>query len=104
MPDTGNELVKIITSDTLKEMMQEGVSFQLIDVREPAEHEAHHIGGELIPLNEVLANRESISTDKPVIFYCRVGVRSHIAIQRLQEKFGYQNLYNLKGGITEFLG
>ncbi|MFM7839571.1 MAG: rhodanese-like domain-containing protein [Chitinophagaceae bacterium] len=31
--------------------------------------------------------------------YCKMGIRSHIAIQRLEDKFGFTNLINLKGGL-----
>ena len=56
------------------------------------------LAGELIPLNEIAQQVEKIATDKPVIIYCRKGIRSQIAIQRLQEKFPFTNLYNLIGG------
>ncbi|MBK9732170.1 MAG: rhodanese-like domain-containing protein [Chitinophagaceae bacterium] len=95
--------MKEILPVDLKLMMQEGINYQLIDVREPAEREAVNIGGELIPLDELMSNIHKIDKDKPVIIYCKVGLRSHIAIQRLQEKYGYENLLNLKGGITAYL-
>ncbi|MES2329427.1 MAG: rhodanese-like domain-containing protein [Bacteroidota bacterium] len=71
----------------------------LLDVREPYEHEDFNIGGELIPLDEVMSKASNIPKDKPVIVYCKKGIRSQIAIQRLQEKFGFTNLVNLKGGM-----
>jgi rhodanese-related sulfurtransferase len=70
----------------------------LIDVREPDEHAEFNIGGQLIPLGEIVQQVEKIATDKPVIIYCRKGIRSQIAIQRLQEKFPFANLINLIGG------
>ena len=87
-----------ITAIALKEKIDSAEDFQLIDVREPYEHDEFNIGGELIPLNEITQQAEKIATNKPVILYCRKGIRSQIAIQRLQEKFHYQNLYNLIGG------
>ncbi len=71
----------------------------LLDVREPYEHEAFNIGGKLMPLDEVMSNAENIPKDKPVIVYCKKGIRSQIVIQRLQERFGFTNLVNLKGGM-----
>ena len=71
----------------------------LLDVREPFEHDEFNIGGELIPLDEVIAKASAIPKDYPVIVYCKKGVRSQIAIQRLEKKFGFTNLINLKGGI-----
>lgn len=87
-----------ITALALKEKMDKAEDFQLIDVREPFEHEDFNISGELIPLNEITQQVEKIATDKPVIIYCRKGIRSQIAIQRLQEKFPFTNLINLIGG------
>jgi rhodanese-related sulfurtransferase len=71
----------------------------LLDVREVSEHEVFNIGGELIPLNEVMSNAAKIPKDTPVIVYCKKGIRSQLAIQRLEDKFGFTNLINLKGGI-----
>ena len=87
-----------ITAIALKEKIDSAEDFQLVDVREPYEHDEFNIGGELIPLNEITQQVEKIATDKPVILYCRKGIRSQIAIQRLQEKFHFTNLYNLIGG------
>ena len=87
-----------ITAIALKQKIDSAEDFQLIDVREPYEHNDFNIGGELIPLNEIPRQVEKIATDKPVIIYCRKGIRSQIAIQRLQEKFPFTNLINLIGG------
>jgi rhodanese-related sulfurtransferase len=87
-----------ITAISLKQKIDSGEDFQLIDVREPYEHEEFNIGGELIPLNEITQHIDTIATDKPVILYCRKGIRSQLAMQRLQEKFPFKNLINLIGG------
>ena len=97
------DAVKEITAEELKKIFSNGSDIQLIDVREPFEHEEENIGGELIPFEEVMSQAEKISKDKQVVFYCKVGIRSHIIIQRLQEKFGMENLYNLRGGINSFI-
>jgi rhodanese-related sulfurtransferase len=87
-----------ITTIALKEKIDSAEDIQLIDVREPYEHEEFNIGGELIPLNEITQHINTISKDKPVILYCRKGIRSQLAIQRLQEKSPFTNLINLIGG------
>lgn len=71
----------------------------LIDVREPHEHNAFNIGGILIPLPQIMNHADEIPKDKQVVFYCKIGIRSQIAIQRLQDKYGFTNLINLKGGV-----
>jgi rhodanese-related sulfurtransferase len=90
--------MRSITVTDLKAKIDNSEGFQLIDVREPYEHEDFNIDGELIPLNEIAQQLGKIATDKPVIIYCRKGIRSQIAIQRLQEKFPFTNLINLIGG------
>ena len=91
-------LLNSISAISLKQKIDNAEDFQLIDVREPYEHEEFNIGGQLIPLNEICQHIDSIATNKPVIIYCRKGIRSQIAIQRLQEKFPFTNLINLIGG------
>lgn len=83
----------------LKQMMDDKVDFQLIDVREPHEFEIANLKGELIPMNEVPEHLDKISKDKPVIIHCRSGARSGRICQYLESEHGYTNLYNLKGGI-----
>ena len=87
-----------ISPSELKQKLENREDFQLIDVREPDEHAAFHIGGELIPMGEITKNIDRIDKHKPVIIYCRKGIRSQLAIQRLLEKFPYRNLINLIGG------
>ena len=94
--------MQTITAQQLKEKIDNNEDVMLIDVREPHEHETANIGGLLMPLATVTQNIDAIPKNKPVIFYCRVGVRSQIAIQRLEDKFSFQNLYNLTGGIEEW--
>jgi rhodanese-related sulfurtransferase len=94
-----SETLKQLTADQLKRMREEGRSFELIDVRRSNEHQQFNIGGKLIPLDEIISQASKIPRDKEVILYCKMGIRSAIAIQRLQDKFGFNNLFNLKGGI-----
>ena len=82
----------------LKQLINNKEDFQLIDTREPYEHEAFNIGGTLMPLGDITKHLHEIETEKPVVLYCRAGIRSQIAIQRLQKKFPFKNLINLTGG------
>jgi len=85
----------------LNEWIQVGKPFLLVDVREPFEHELFNIGGQLIPLGELMTRRQEIPKDLPVVLYCEKGIRSTIAIQRL-EALGFQHLYNLTGGMKAY--
>lgn len=79
-------------------MMDKGEDFQLIDVREDFEYETSNLGGVLIPLGGILIEADKVAKDKPVVVQCRSGKRSAAAIMQL-EQLGYDNLYNLTGGI-----
>ena len=91
--------IQHITYQQLLQKLDSGEDLLLLDVREDFEREHFNIGGIHIPLAEVLNKAAEIPTNKPVIVYCRKGVRSQIAIQKLQQRFGYKNLINLQGGI-----
>ena len=91
--------MKEITVAQLKQKLDSKEDFQLIDVRESFEYEMSNINGENIPLAGILIEAGKISKDKPVIIQCRSGARSAAALMQLEQKFGFTNLYNLKGGI-----
>ena len=90
------------TVSELKQMREEGIDFQLIDVREEHEFDMCNLEGDLIPLGSILTDLDKIRKDVPVIVHCRSGSRSAAAINELEKRFGYENLYNLKGGIMAY--
>lgn len=94
--------VKEISAKELSVWQASGEPFQLIDVREPDEYELMNIGGELMPLTTIADYAKRIAKDKKVVVYCKMGSRSANAIRVLENKFGFQNLYNLKGGIITY--
>ena len=95
--------IKEITPRELYELQVRGEDFQLIDVREPHEYEIVNIGAELIPLSTVSMHADRIDHNKKVVLHCKMGGRSAKAIRELEEKFGLENLYNLKGGIIAYI-
>jgi sulfur-carrier protein adenylyltransferase/sulfurtransferase len=95
--------IKEITPQELKQWKDRNEDVQVIDVREPHEYDIVNIGAELIPLSTVSANADKIDKAKKVVVHCKMGGRSAKAIRELEEKFGFQNLYNLKGGILGYI-
>jgi adenylyltransferase/sulfurtransferase len=83
----------------LHQMLAAQTPMQLIDVREAFEHEAFSIGGELAPLSELPQHLELFNTTLPIVVYCRKGIRSAIAIQRVADRFPGAQLFNLQGGM-----
>ena len=95
--------LKELTVEEFLKWQESGEDIQVIDVREPAEYEQANIGALLIPLATVASRADEIRRDKKVVVHCKLGGRSAKAINELEEKFGFTNLYNLKGGITAYL-
>ena len=91
--------MKEISVDELKEAMDSGSEYQLIDVREPAEYEMGNNGAEHIPLQTIPEKTDLVAKDKPVYIICRSGRRSANAVMFLEQKFGYDNLFNVEGGM-----
>lgn len=89
-----------ITVKELKEKMDRGDDFVLIDVRQPDEHEAFNAGGALIPLQSLPQRLNEIEQhkDAEVVVYCRSGARSGAA-QRMLRQAGFKNVRNLQGGM-----
>jgi len=91
--------MKQISAAEFKKWVEENKFFILVDVRERWENAAYNIGGIHIPLGEIIARKDEIQKGVPVILYCEKGIRSAIAIQRL-EALGFDDLYNFEGGMT----
>lgn len=92
-------MIKEISVTELKDALDAKEQIQIIDVREPSEFAMAQIGGELIPLGSLPDNVAKIAKDKKVVIHCRSGKRSENAVRFLESNFGFDNLYNLKGGI-----
>ena len=95
--------MKEITATELKQLKDDKIDFQLIDVREEYEFDEVNINGDLIPMGDIMDNLDKISKDKQVVVHCRSGKRSATVIGALENQHGFTNLYNLKGGILAYI-
>lgn len=88
----------------LKNRISAGEPLNLVDVREPAEHEEFNVGGLLLPLGHIRAGEtEAIDSlkDEELILYCRSGNRSGQAALIL-EGMGFTNVINVVGGMLSW--
>jgi len=88
-----------ITVQELKERLENGKEVTVLDVREPYEYEVANIGARLIPLGELPERLVELDKDETFAIHCRTGARSANAVRLLQDA-GFENVYNVKGGIT----
>jgi sulfur-carrier protein adenylyltransferase/sulfurtransferase len=90
-----------ITAPELKEMMDRGEQFTLVDVREPHEYEIVKIPGSvLIPKDEFLNGQAfaKLPQDRRVVLHCKSGGRSAEALAALK-RAGFSNSVHVGGGV-----
>ena len=91
---------KDICKEDLPKYIRQGAI--LIDVRSPQEYREGHINGAIsIPDYMIRREIEHIITNKTelIVVYCSTGHRS-IQAQKILERMGYINVYNLYDGIS----
>jgi rhodanese-related sulfurtransferase len=72
---------------------------QLVDVRTPAEYDTSRIKDAIhVPLDELQAAASNLDRDRPVVFYCRTGERSALAVDAFRAS-GW-DAYGLAGGLV----
>ncbi len=99
LPEPDHEWGEITVTE-LNQRIQSGESPFILDVRE--EHEvvvAKIEGTSHIPMNQVMARLDEIDPDADIIVQCKTGGRS-AKICTLLTEHNFQNVKNLKGGIT----
>lgn len=91
-----------ILPSELKQMMNAGRDFVLLDVREVWEYQLVHIEGAVsIPLGELpRRSRELLPVDE-IIVYCHHGMRSLDAAYLLQQ-LGFKSVLSVAGGIDRW--
>lgn len=88
-----------ITPQEFRQWQDNGIGVQLIDVREPWEFMEINIGGRLIPLGMLAAEAVSMEKEALTVVVCQSGIRSAQAVKQLLADFGFQQVFNLQGGI-----
>jgi molybdopterin/thiamine biosynthesis adenylyltransferase/rhodanese-related sulfurtransferase len=83
----------------VKEKLDRGDKFVLIDVREPHEYQICNIpAAKLIPLGEIGKRLDELDPDADIVIHCKSGMRSARACGILKAA-GFQHVRNMKGGI-----
>ena len=93
-----------INVQELKQKIDNGDDFVLIDVREAHEHAEFNVGGKHIPVGSIMSAIPDLEAHKneEVVVYCRSGQRSGMAQQLLQAS-GFKNVRNLQGGMMAWV-
>jgi rhodanese-related sulfurtransferase len=99
--DDARARIKEVTVDLVKERLDRGEKFELIDVREESEWAKDHVP-QAVHLGKGIIERDIEArcpdTNAELILYCGGGFRSALAAESLQ-KMGYWRVYSMSGGI-----
>ncbi|GIW45792.1 MAG: hypothetical protein KatS3mg077_3074 [Candidatus Binatia bacterium] len=88
--------------DKVREQLDRGGEWVLLDVREKDEYREGHLPGAVsLPRGFLELRVEQVLPDKskPIIAYCAGGTRSLLAAKQLLE-MGYENVVSMAGGFT----
>ncbi len=95
-------LFKTVTPQEAKSLIESRDDLQLIDVRGQDElNEGYIEGSTLMPLWDIIKGTQRPPQNKPILLICAVGGRS-LALGQLMSKNGWNEVYNLKGGISSW--
>lgn len=93
--------VRELTVDQVKEKLDRGETFALVDVREESEWARDHLPN-AVHLGKGIIERDAEArfpdTGAEIVLYCGGGFRSALAAENLQ-KMGYTNVWSMDGGI-----
>jgi rhodanese-related sulfurtransferase len=99
--DDARSRIKETNVDDIKQKLDGGDKFVLVDVREESEFAKDHLPGAIhlgkgVIERDVEARVPDLST--PIVLYCGGGFRSALAADNLQ-KMGYTSVLSMDGGI-----
>ncbi|MBV8551818.1 MAG: molybdopterin-synthase adenylyltransferase MoeB [Acidobacteriaceae bacterium] len=98
-PQAAAPIGDVIDVTEVKQKLDRGDSFVLIDVREPYEYQIARIpGAKLIPLGELPKRLSELDRDADTVMHCRSGARSQKAVDLLKQN-GFKHVRNMTGGI-----
>lgn len=96
-----NASVPTVQVEDVKQAMDSGASYVLLDVRTKEEYARGHIEGSInIPLDELQSQVKTVVEEKSslVYTYCLSGSRSVLAVSEMQE-MGYSNVFDVSHGL-----
>jgi rhodanese-related sulfurtransferase len=98
-------MLKCITREALKMMIDRNEDFILVDVLSPESYEEEHIPGSInIPLEDIENKaKELLKKDKEIVVYCGSFqcTMSSQAVEILT-KLGYKEVYCFEGGLQHW--
>lgn len=101
--EINNEDVILVSADEMKDILELD-DVQIIDVRTPKEYDQIRIANsQNIDFNSPTfdADISKLDKSKPVVVYCKGGIRSAKCAKKLIEA-GFEKVYDLEGGLSKW--
>ncbi|MBT8303641.1 MAG: rhodanese-like domain-containing protein [Bacteroidia bacterium] len=101
--ETNSSDIKVVSPEEMKSLIEMD-EVQLVDVRTEAEYRLEHIAkSQNIDVRSPNFDEEiqKLDKDRPVIVYCRSGIRSAKCVAKLKDA-GFVKIYDLNGGIAKW--
>ncbi|MFZ5592274.1 MAG: rhodanese-like domain-containing protein, partial [Bacillota bacterium] len=95
------ELVPTVSAAQVKEKLDRGDDFVLLDVRTPQQYAAKHIEDDrvlLVTLGDMRQRLADIPRDKEIVTLCAMGSRAYEAL-RILKGAGFENVKLMEGGL-----
>ena len=81
-------------------MIKANPELKILDVRTQGEFDSGHINGSIcIPVDTLQGRLGELNLQSGILVYCAAGTRSAQAAKILADN-GFQNVYNMLGGLT----
>ncbi|SCJ99218.1 putative rhodanese-related sulfurtransferase [uncultured Clostridium sp.] len=99
-------MIKSINNISALKLINEVENLLILDVRRFSEFKSGKIPNSInIPVDDLEFELDELEEfkEKPILVYCKSGIRSSVACSLLEEE-GFSNLYNLRGGILDYTG
>ncbi|MDU2672414.1 MAG: rhodanese-like domain-containing protein [Clostridium sp.] len=99
-------MIKSINNISALKLINEVDNLLILDVRRFSEFKSGKIPNSInIPVDDLEFELDELKEfkEKPILVYCKSGIRSTVACTLLEEE-GFSNLYNLRGGILDYTG
>lgn len=99
-------MIKSINNTSALKLINEVDNLLILDVRRFSEFKSGKIPNSInIPVDDLEFELDELKEfkEKPILVYCKSGIRSSVACSLLEEE-GFSNLYNLRGGILDYTG
>jgi len=92
-----------VTVQEARSLIGDKPDLVILDVRTVSEYEAGYIEGAVnIPVQELSAHLDELSSEDELLVYCRTGNRSAQAVDILRDA-GFKKIYHMDAGITGWI-